>query len=237
MEQKNEGYLGDLAKTDIIFNLINVPYENRDEAWEDQMIDALPTASFRCGEPQVIAGPDGFPYFQVLMPEPNVGFQCFVIEKMKDDFLLENGFGVVLNPEDGRPDWVLTAGDILNYHLNRSFYTTEHDFAQHTADEVVDQDEEVLVAQPSAYILPIATRKLLRRLFENNGIANSKVLLMSRKYPEGSKNDLVFNITENNFESRQAFSDFMNAVRWYLPRHYSFVGMEESVFGGAFMDL
>ena len=237
MEQAKEGYLGDLSKTDIIFNLINVPHENRDESWEDQLIDALPTASFRCGEPQVIAGPDGFPYFQVLMPEPNVGFQCFVIEKMKDDFLLENGFGVVLNPQDGRPDWVLTAGDILNYHLNGTFYSTVHEFAEHTHDEVVDQDEEVMVAQPSEFILPTSTRTLLKRLFEANGIAQPKVLLMLRKYADGMKHDIVFNVTENNFESRQAFSDFMNAVRWYLPRHYSFVGMEESVFGGAFMDL
>ena len=79
-------YLGDLEKTQIIFDLIRVPAEERDEQWQRSFLTNIVEASFRCGDPQVIAGPDGFPYVQLLMPKPNESFQCYVIDHMKDDF-------------------------------------------------------------------------------------------------------------------------------------------------------
>ena len=73
-EQKTKPYLGDLNKTNEIFQLVNVPQEQRDENWNKSFLFNLSKASFRCGEPQVITGPDGFPYVQLFLPEPNKSF-------------------------------------------------------------------------------------------------------------------------------------------------------------------
>jgi hypothetical protein len=88
VQKSTEPYIGDLTKTDILFNLVQTSQSERDEKWKQTFLDNIGQASFRCGDPQVITGPDGFPYFQLFLPEPHKEFQCFVIDRMKDDFLL-----------------------------------------------------------------------------------------------------------------------------------------------------
>ena len=116
----SEPYLGDLNKTAEIYNLIKIPHSERDENWNTSFLSHLSSASFRCGDPQVITGPDGLPYFQLFLPEPNTSFQCYVIEKMKDDFLLEHGYGVVINPTGNQPDWILSYGDSIPFIFKKA---------------------------------------------------------------------------------------------------------------------
>ncbi len=196
-------------------------------------------ASFRCSEPQVITGPDGFPYFQLLMPRPNESFQCYVIERMKDDFLLESGYGVVINPEGGQPDWVLTYGDIMNLDLNGEFYTAgPTPFSTLKEDETIQGDEQVLVAQPSEIIFTKANRAVLREFLISIGLSSPKLFLMCRNSPSGdASQELVFNVTPEDFESEEAFRNVMQTIGWFLPRHYSFVGMNEESFKNSFMPL
>ena len=82
MENQTERvpYYGDLEKTNIIANLLTIPKAERDQEWTEDFLANIPAASFKCGDPQLISGPDGFPYFQLFLPEPGVGFQCYVIE-------------------------------------------------------------------------------------------------------------------------------------------------------------
>ena len=225
----SKGYLGDLQKTQAIASLLSVAHEERNEQWAAALLSDMPLASFRCGTPQIIAGPDGFPYFQLFLPEEGKEFQCFVIDKMVNDFLLNRGYGVVLNPGTGQPDWVLTYGDILNYHLNGSFFKPEHFFStSKEAEEVVIEGEEIMVGQPSETILPVQTRILLKDFFQLNGIDEPKVMLMMRKKGEEVSQDLVFNITPDGFESEEQYRNMMQTVTWYLPRHYSVVGLNDN---------
>lgn len=238
--QAKQPYLGNLEKTQLIFELIEVPHEQRDERWQQSFLENIIQASFRCGDPQVVTGPDGFPYFQLLMPKPNESFQCYVIERMKDDFLLETGYGIVINPEAGQPDWVLSYGDILNLHLNGSFYTTEQTpFSTAREDETILKGEKALVGQPSESILPEMTRGILRAFFITNGIKSPKVLLMSRRSVNTNEvfQDLVFNVTPADFESEESFRRVMQYVGWFLPRHYSYVGLSENGPNDGFMPL
>jgi len=214
-----------------------VPREERDEDWLHRFLTDLPAASFRCGDPQIIAGPDGFPYFQLFLPEPGTEFQSFVIERMKDDFLIERGYGVIINSGAEQPEWVLSYGDILNLHLNNSFLVTESAFNIDSSDEVVKEQEEVMIGQPSAYILPAETRKLLKDFFELNGIPDPMVLLMMRKQGDKVTQDLAFNITPALFESEVHYRNMMQTVTWYLPRHYSIIGLNDEVMEKGFMPL
>ncbi|MET1055647.1 MAG: hypothetical protein ABWY16_10090 [Pedobacter sp.] len=229
---------GDLEKTQLIATLLEVPREERTENWVSQFLAALPLAAFRCGTPQLIAGPDGFPYFQLFIPAPGEEFQSYVIQEMISGFLVERGYGVVLNPGAGQPDWVLTYGDILNFHLSGSFFTLDSLFSNSSnTEEEVAQGEEIMIGQPSETILPAQTRKLLRDFFELNGIQDPKVMLMMRKNGEDLNQDLAFNITPEIFESEEHYRNMMQTVTWYLPRHYSVVGLDESHVENGFMPL
>ncbi len=237
---QNEKYFGDLNKTGEIVNLVKIPHKDRDQNWTHKFLSNLAEASFRCGDPQVVTGPDGLPYFQLFLPEPHRAFQCFVIDRMKDDFLLEEGFGIVINPTEQQPDWVLSYGDILNLHLNKTFYTSdEHSFSKATEEETIEENEEVIIGQPSETLLPQVTRKLLSAFLKMNGIESPKVLLMMRKMANGQGvlQDLVFNVTPYNFKNEEAYRTVMQTLSWYLPRHYSFMGMDEKTMENGFMPL
>lgn len=228
-ETTAKGYSGDPKKTQAIASLLAVPYEERNEQWAAALLADLPLAGFRCGSPQIIAGPDGFPYFQLFLPEEGKEFQSFVVDRMVKDFLLNRGYGVVLNPGAGQPDWVLTYGDILNYHLNGSFFKPEHFFStSKVKEEVVAEGEEIVVGQPSEAILPVQTRILLKDFFQLNGINEPKVMLMMRTKGGEVSQDLVFNITPEGFESEEQYRNMMQTVTWYLPRHYSLVGLHDN---------
>ncbi|WP_208178409.1 hypothetical protein [Hymenobacter negativus] len=235
-----EPYLGDLAKTNELYHLVAVPKPERDEAWDAAFLANVSAASFRCGSPQIIQGPDGFPYFQLFLPEPGVGFQCYVIERMKDDFLLERGLGVVINPTPAGPDWVLSYGDIVNFALNQEFYTTEETpFSKELSDELIEGEEQVMVGQPNETLLPQATRNVLREYLQNNGIATPKIVLLMRHRTNGAgiSQDLVFNITPHDFGNETLYRSVMQQIGWFLPRHYSFVGMHEEALPDSFLPL
>jgi len=42
--------------------------------------------------------------------------------------------------------------------------------------------------------------------------------------------NLVFNLTPAAFENEEVFRSVMQNLGWFLPRHYSFVGMKEESF-------
>ncbi len=234
----NEKYLGDLTKTALIQDLIMIPHEKRDEEWQNNFLNQVTTASFRCGTPQIISGPDGFPYFQLLMPEYGKPFDCYVIDNMIDDYLLEKGLGIVVNPDSGNPDWVFTYGDILSYKLFGNFYTDAGiRFSLDVEDETIQGQENIMVAQPSEAILPTYTRKIVQQFLTENGIKKPKVFLMVRGEGENITHDLVFNFTPNDFESEEYYRTVMQNLAWFFPKHYSFVGMNEDNFKDVFEDL
>ncbi len=240
VQKQTEPYLGDLNKTGILYKLIQTQQSQRDEKWQKAFLDNIGAASFRSGDPKVITGPDGFPYFQLFLPEPNKSFQCYVIDRMKDDFLLTSGFGVVINPTPNSADWVFSYGDILNLHLNQTFYTKdETPFSKEINNETISENEEVMIAQPSETILPKQTRKLIAEFLKANGVNTPKVLLMMRHRKDGTgvSQDIVFNLTPENFKDEKTYRNVMQTISWYLPRHYSFVGMDENSLGNSFNPL
>lgn len=240
VEKQTEQYLGDLDKTNIIYQLVQTPIKERDENWQRTFLQNIGQASFQCGEPQVITGPDGFPYFQLFLPEPNKKFQCYVVEKMMDDFLLASGFGVVINPTSNSADFVFSYGDILNFYLNKTFYTKEEtSFSKESNDETILANEKIMIGQPSEILLPKEARQLIGEFLKMNGVKIPKVLLMMRhrKDNKGVSQDIVFNLTPENFENESKYRKVMQTISWYLPKHYSFVGMDEKTFENGFMPL
>jgi len=234
----DDAYLGNLAHTAIIDQLLRVPREERDDDWVGNFLTHVATASFVCGDPQVIQGPDNFPYFQIFIPEANKPFQCYVLEHMLDDFLLDNGLGIALEPKAGEVEWVLSYGDLLHYSVHRTFaIPNDHLFARGGGgDETITSDEQVLVGAPSELILPIKARGVIREFLRAQGVQDPKVCLMDRSN-DGKGQDLVFNLTPWQFETEAHYRAVMQALGWFLPRYYSYTGAEEHTFQTHFLPL
>lgn len=231
-----EPYYGDLEKTQQLNNLFAVAREARDAAWQQQVIANLAEASFRCGDPQVMTGPGGFPYFSLYIPEPGQPFECFVLSHMVDDFLFERGWGVVINLRDNQPDWVLRYGDVVNYKINKEFYSAPQ-VPELPPSGVIEKDEQVLVGQPSDLLLPPQVRNAMRQYLEFNGHDDVKIVLLSRHTPHGIVQQLIFNLTQDQFPDESTYQAFAQSLGWFLPQHYLFGAMEERVFEGQFTAL
>ncbi|MEO6720242.1 MAG: hypothetical protein ABIN67_07735 [Ferruginibacter sp.] len=216
----------DISKTQLIVELLKIPREERDDSWYQSFYENVATASFACGSPQVLRGPDEIPYFILKTPEVNKPFESFCIQNMKDDFLLEKGWGVVFNPaEDKSADWVFTYGAIVNLHLNNKFVSTvdEADVENIAFNGTVGatkKEEQVLVAQPSDTYLPRPTRAALRSFLQSKGIKKPQVLMLTSINDGKAIRKLVFNIHPENYPVSSQLDYLMQQVGWFLPNDY-----------------
>lgn len=227
----------DITKTQLIDSLFQIPQEQRDENWRQTFYENVPTASFACGNPQVFKGPDGFPYFVLRTPEPNIPFESFCIRNMKDDFLLEKGLGVAINPKDNSVDWVFSYGDIVNLHLNKEFFT-KTDKVEIQNEETIKQGEKLLLAQPSESFLPGQTRQALKSFLQSIGIKRPKIMMVCRTIDGQVIQELAFNIFREDFESIDHLNYRLKQISWFLPRHYIVLSLpRDSNFTNNFADL
>ncbi|MDL5048776.1 hypothetical protein QQ054_22440 [Oscillatoria amoena NRMC-F 0135] len=213
-----EQVLYDINKTKIVVGLLQVPPDQRDEQWHTQYHANILNAAFTCGNPQVVTGPDGFPYFMLKYPEPQKKFNPFSLQSIKDH-VLKNGFGVALSPDGQQVIWSIPYGAMVNLHVNGELFSA----SEHTdlpEKEILTQSTKILTAQPSEEYLPKVVREVIKDFFQAQGIAEPRVMLMMRSQQEGVTSELVFNIYAEDFESEEAFESLMNMVKWFLPRHY-----------------
>lgn len=231
--------LGDLEKTIIIDNLLTVPFGERDELWRDTFLNNIAECTLKLADTEVVIGPDGYPYFQLESVPKDQNFQAFVIRNRLLDFVLPKGFGIAINTQNENPDWIFTYGDLVNYSLNDEFYTDESVFSQKNEKTIIGKDEDILVGQPSELILPTILRTQLREFLDHYGVKNPKIMLIARNYKDENKvsQDLVFNIVPNQFRTEKEFSGLMDAIGWFLPRHYSYIGLDEFAVENGFMPL
>ncbi|HEX8514548.1 MAG TPA: hypothetical protein VF868_00005 [Bacteroidia bacterium] len=209
----------DISKTQIMADLFSVPREKRDDKWKQTFFENVQTASFACNNPQVTIGPDGFPYFALSTPEPQKPFESFCIRNMKEDFLLEKGLGITINPTDNSVEWVFSYGDIVNLHVNSEFYS-KTDNIEIENQETIKKKEEVLIAQPSESYLPAQTRSVIRKYLQDKGIKQPKIMMICRKMDGTVIQELAFNIFRENFSSVEQLNLFLRQLSWFLPRHY-----------------
>ena len=227
----------DITKTQTMVDLFKIPQEQRDDNWRQTFYDNVQSASYACGNPQTFTGPDGFPYFVLKTPEANKPFESFCIRNMKDDFLMEKGFGVAINPRDNSVDWVFSYGDIVNLHLNKEFFT-KTDTVELENVETIKKDEKVLLAQPSESYLPRQTRQALKVFLQSVGIKKPKIMMVCRTIEGQVIQELAFNVFPEDFPSTEHLNYRLKQISWFLPRHYVVLALPKSSnFTSNFSDL
>jgi hypothetical protein len=218
-EMKTDRPECDIQKTQIMAELLSVSPDIRDETWNQKFLITVQTASFASTDPQVIKGPDSFPYFGLHIPEPGKPFTSYCIRNMKDDFLLVNGYGVSINPVGNAADWVFSYGDIVNLQVNNEFYSPSVN-VDIKSEVTLDKDENILVAQPSASYLPQKARNVIKNYLQYFGIPDPKVMLISRKIDGVMVQQLSFNIFKEDVGHPENLDSFMRQLSWFLPRQY-----------------
>lgn len=238
-ENFNENLLGDLSKTININSLLEIPLKERDEKWVAEFLENIDESTFQLADSELIIGPDGYPYFQLENAPKDQNFQAFVIKHKAKSFLLKKGMGLAINTHKEQPDWIFTYGDLVNYCLNNEFYSDESIFSKKIDETSVDKDEKILVGQPSETILPADLRHNLREFLVNMGIKEPKIMLIARNYDDehAVRQDLVFNITPAMFQTEHDFNQIMASISWFLPRHYSYIGLDEQTVENGFIPL
>ena len=217
---------GNREMTNILYHMLQIAADGRNDIWYFQVLEALPTASLTSDEPYVIQATDGMPYFRLSLPQPEMPFKEFVLDQLMKDYLLENGVGIVLNPSDAGADCILTYGDLLNYHLTGKLYSSGE-----KNTDAGDADEQVVIGQPGEMILPAMTRNLINNYLKQVGIEIPKVLLMSRQLGEKTLDTIAFNVTAASFANEADYDLVMRTIRWFLPKHYTIAGLDEATFG------
>lgn len=209
----------DLQKTADLERLFKTPREARDARWISAFYAAAPEASLKCGEQQLIRGPDGFPYLALYLPAENEPFTAFCISHVLNS-CLEHGTGIVIAPDKSAPEWVFTYGNLWSLHSYNTFDATPQ---QPQSGEELKAGRRVLLAAPSEQFLPPFARHVLKAFLNNAGIASPRVMLVSDAQSTPSQS-LAFSIYPENFESGDVFSDVMSRIKnWFLPPHYGLV--------------
>jgi hypothetical protein len=155
---------------------------------------------------------------------------------MARDFLLTQGLGVVIEPGNGQPQWVLSYGDIAQLALLNSL-EPQPISAQSSGREQLSAAEQVLVGQPSETLLPLVTRNVLRNYFSQHGVPDIQLCLMSRMTPSGPDQSIVFDATPERFQSEEHYQGVMQSLAWFLPRHYRYSAMARSSLANGFLPL
>ncbi len=231
-------FLGDLEKTITINHLMSIPFAERDENWRNDFLLNICGANLKIGEPQVVMSDDGFPYINLQTVSTGESFQAYVIENQLD-VLLQQGFGIIINPQNEQLDWVFSYGDLVNLKLSGEFYSKQTLFSPTKSYLGIGKDEEILVGQPSENIFPYYLKAHIREFLQYSGVKLPKIMLIARNYQseENVSQDLVFNITPAQFASEKDFNNIMNTLQWFLPKHYSFFGVDEMSINNGFQIL
>ena len=217
MENQNSKGDCDPGQALSLEELFKVPKPEREKAWLDPFLAAIPTAGLASTDPQVLMGPDGFPYFALYSPPADAEYEAFCIKNLIPDILLKNGVGVAINPSSEGVDWVFSYGDILNWHLRNEFYSK----AAGPQGPIDEEDPGTLIIEKIPDdVLPMKAREVLRSFLKSKNIKRPKAFYLSQTTEKNILKSLVFNIFEEDIKDPATFNTLMEQIQWYLPKHY-----------------
>ena len=166
------------------------------------------------GAPRTFVGPDAFPYVD-LRVAAGPGTTSVAGET---EWCTDNGHGAVVHDREGGTVWVYRYGVLWSLRsFGRVDVSPEGDDHQPV---VLDDPEQVLVAQPTEQVLPPWARSVLRHHLRAAGVVAPEVALVDR--PTGARGLAL---------SLPADPDAAHRLTWALPPHLFLVDLA-AVGGG-----
>ncbi len=218
--------------------LLVVPRDARDAAWQQSFDDAIRIAPFVKLEGQIQQGPDDFPYLVLTTPKDEPLDVLVSVSGIAEE-CTERGLGIVIDPGPHGPSWVFHYGQLWSLREYDSFHGDPDDEpAVRAPDEIVEEDRAVMVGQPSEHLLPDYARRVLDAyLRQAVGVPEPRVFVLVDPTQRPARN-LVFNVHPENFREPGAIQSVLNSLSWFLPPGRGLVAMSvHAGFDDAFQPL
>jgi len=219
----------DLEQTQRLAELIAVPPDERDDAWANNFLAAAPNASLTSFEEQIQVGPDGFPYFQLALPDAGAFTPFSIVHVLKD--CVDNGVGAVIHTStkrDENPAWVFTLGDLVSYSLFQDFSGDPkvYNDQEPPPDESVDQS--LLRAVPSEEYFPSGARDAMGRFMRGPfQVPEPKIGLVSGPSLRPTES-LMVNLRASDYDGdREKLDAAMRYLTWFVPKTYSIMALPD----------
>lgn len=216
--------------------LSRIPLSDRNLEWDRSFMKHAGEAHLGCKVPQIEHGKDGFPYFQLEIPDIGAPFQAYTISSLIQSDILKDGIGVSISSYDDKPDRIFSYGELLNYHYRKTFRSNMKNWIQPSPNQF-DGNLEILGGNPSEIILHPLSRKVILAYLVKNNVHFPKVSLLNVMTDNGIMNQLVFNLVPSQFEDEKHFQACLSSLAWFIPMHYTYTSIPEHYLGELFFDL
>lgn len=216
--------------------LSRIPLVNRDLEWDRAFIKNAAQAHLACKVPQIQNEQNGFPYFQLEIPDVGKPFEAYTIEKLIETDLLRDGKGACIYSYDNKPDLLLSYGELLNYHYRGTFRSNIKNWLAPSPNQF-QSDKEIMGGNPSEKILTSEAREVIKSYLKKNGIEEPKISLLNIMTENGIMYQLVFNLNVAQFDDEKHFQACLSSLAWFLPIHYTYTAIPEHYMRAVFHDL
>ena len=210
--------------------LLDISPENRKGAWSHRLAFCLPRATFTSGEPDIIFNPQGLTYYNLKLLEGSSvseDAKRYQLPELIDGFLIHEGVGIAIESSNPKRTIDLSYGDILGFHLHRSFdEPVEHLFkTDKPRASIIDKGVDVILSDVSPEVLPATVNTLLKAIMTHIGIKQPEIKMMY--LPAMEQYELIFGI-DNSQLSTEKRHHFIQKLGWFLPRYYAFTACDLS---------
>jgi len=219
----------DALATDIVHELLEVPSHERDVRWLKVFYEKLPHAGFKLAKENVIAGPDGFPYLNLQVPDESESFEAHYVSAHLER-LLARGCGVVFNSHRKGYVFGMTFGSFWCFKEFGFFaqpegksnekLSRESSLLNSVSTVLNNEDSSIFYGNPTEKTLPNYVRQFLNSyLVRNYKLEEVGIIWLAD--PNNDPNEsLIFSFTEAAFSGDEAYERCMNGLRWHLPDFY-----------------
>ena len=217
--------------------LLEVPREVRDAAWQERFDEAVGLAPFIAGD--VMQGPDGFAYRVLRRAEPGAPTAKLTSLPAVAEDATEQGYGIVIDPDErGAADWVYHYGQLWSLREYQTFHGDPEDEPAGEGSEQVAEERQIMVGQPSEHMFPLWARRIVAAYLKRVvGVAEPEVLVMVDPSARPSRN-LVFNVHPEDFPDDAAFQMALQSLMWFLPPNRGVIAVSRNAgFDEAFAPL
>ncbi len=198
-------------------NILQTPYNDRDQKWENSFFHGLVSAKLKVLSPDPQIGPDQWPYLMVATGEEGTESASQIIRWLSD-----RGIGLVVNPQKDYPDFVFTFGMLWHFTKTGLFYRE----LLHEPEKVADYSNQKIAnaGDASEEFLPANIRKILRDFLRDQSVLAAKILVVSL---DNKHFDLCFSLESLGNPPESEHAGIAEAISWFLPPHYSIVLVSE----------
>lgn len=215
----------DISKTPVLLKMFDTPRENRQAEWVKNFVELVTVAPLEIGNPQIIRGPDGFPYFSLKFPTKEGRFAGACLHDVLEH-ITTNGVGVVITSARQQPEWVFSLGEFVcmrEFGALRTDAPFDVPLSPPKGTEAAGGDQTdvaVVVANPGPKMLPPYLRRHLAGYIKNRFGVDAPGVILLRNDKASPSTYLVFTVFEEDFNNFDDYRDAMKTLHWFLPQHY-----------------